>query len=82
MPGMSGYEVARRLRAAPGSPLLVAMTGYGQDEDRRRSQEAGFDHHLVKPVEFEVVLALLARDVRPGSVPANSSGATGDPVVR
>ena len=53
LPGIDGYEVARRLRAQPETKetTLVALTGYGQDEDRRRSQEAGFDHHLVKPVE-------------------------------
>jgi CheY-like chemotaxis protein len=53
LPGLDGYEVARRLRSRPetAAALLVALTGYGQDEDRRRSQEAGFDHHLVKPVE-------------------------------
>ncbi len=64
MPGMTGYEVARRLRAVPGAGgvLLVALTGYGQDEDRRRSREAGFDHHLVKPVDFDVLLGLLAGD--------------------
>jgi len=91
MPEMDGYEVARRIRSAPGAAhvLLVAMTGYGQDEDRRRSQEAGFDHHLVKPVEFEVVLALLARDAdrRPGQgphtamAPASSSGESGKHIV-
>lgn len=65
MPGMTGYEVARRLRAAPASRgvLLVAMTGSGQDEDRRRSREAGFDHHLVKPVDFDVLLGLLDGDL-------------------
>ena len=53
LPGMDGYDVARRLRQEPALAglLLVALTGYGQDEDRRRSREAGFDHHLVKPVE-------------------------------
>ncbi len=61
MPGMSGYDVAKQLRAQPGSEriLLVAMTGYGQEEDRRRSWEAGFHHHLVKPVEFGVLADLL-----------------------
>src|SRR5262249_18028864 len=61
LPGMDGYEVARRLRAAQGSagPLLVALTGYAQDEDRRRSQDAGFDRHLVKPVDPEILEALL-----------------------
>ncbi|HVX61072.1 MAG TPA: PAS domain S-box protein [Pirellulales bacterium] len=53
MPGMDGYEVAARLRneTGLGSVLLVALTGWGQDEDRRRSAEAGFDQHMVKPVE-------------------------------
>jgi CheY-like chemotaxis protein len=62
LPGMDGYEVARRLRQLPGRDkvLLVALTGYGQEEDRRRSREAGFDHHLVKPVDPEVLLALFA----------------------
>src|SRR5262245_35307615 len=53
LPGCDGYEVARRLRRVPGlkEALLVALTGYGSDEDRRRSREAGFDHHLVKPAD-------------------------------
>jgi CheY-like chemotaxis protein len=61
MPGMDGLEVARRLRDDLGltEVLLVAMTGYGQDEDRRRSQIAGFNSHLVKPVDLERLNALL-----------------------
>ena len=52
MPGMSGLEVAAKIREAPWGRemVLIALTGWGQDEDRRRSQEAGFDHHLTKPV--------------------------------
>jgi CheY-like chemotaxis protein len=52
LPGMSGYAVAERLRKTPAgrAAKLYALTGYGQDEDRRRSAEAGFDGHLVKPV--------------------------------
>jgi PAS domain S-box-containing protein len=63
MPVMNGYDVARRLRQRPGLEklVLVAMTGWGQEEDRRRSQEAGFDHHLVKPVEPDALHRLLAR---------------------
>ena len=63
MPVMNGYDVAQRLRQRPGLGhlLLVAMTGWGQEEDRRRSQEAGFDHHLVKPVEPDALHQLLAR---------------------
>ena len=62
LPGMDGYEVARRLRQQPGcrSMLLVAVTGWGQEEDRRRSHEAGFDRHLVKPVEPKDLTDLLA----------------------
>jgi PAS domain S-box-containing protein len=62
LPGMDGYEVARRLRQEPGleKVLLVAVTGYGQEEDRRLSREAAIDHHLVKPVDPEALLALLA----------------------
>ena len=61
LPGMSGYEVARKLRQAPGGEKLVlaAMTGYGQDEDRRRSKEAGFDQHFTKPVDPEQLQGLL-----------------------
>ena len=61
MPGISGYDVARRLRASPrGATLtLVAVTGWGQPEDRRRTAEAGFDHHLVKPPEIESICRIL-----------------------
>ena len=61
LPGMSGYSVARQLRAEPGfaGTILIAMTGYSQEEDRRRSREAGFNHHLVKPVKLEVLKELL-----------------------
>jgi signal transduction histidine kinase len=63
MPGMDGYEVARRLRQQEGKGdlILVAVTGYGQDEDRRRSLEAGFDEHLIKPVDPEALHEVLAR---------------------
>jgi PAS domain S-box-containing protein len=62
MPGMDGYEVARRLRKTPGleKTVLAALTGWGQQEDRRRTAEAGFDHHLVKPPEPKAVEGLLA----------------------
>ena len=60
LPELDGYEVARRLRQSrPDDPLLlVAITGYGQDADRKRSAQAGFDRHLVKPVSVDDVLAL------------------------
>jgi len=62
MPGMNGYDVARRVRASNGSaaPTLIALTGYGQDDDRRRAQEAGFDFHLTKPASIEQLISLLA----------------------
>jgi len=61
MPGMNGYQVAKQLRQMPGleQTLLVAITGYGQEEDSRRSREAGFQHHLVKPVGLRAVEELL-----------------------
>jgi two-component system CheB/CheR fusion protein len=63
MPGMNGYDVARKLREQPETQgaVLVAMTGWGQEEDMKRSKEAGFDHHLVKPVEPSVLSKLLDR---------------------
>lgn len=62
MPSMDGHEVARRIRQEPEfrHVMLIAMTGWGQEEDRRRSTEAGFDHHLVKPAKLEVLQTLLA----------------------
>ena len=62
LPGLNGYEVANRLRELPETrgALLIALSGYGQTEDRNRSQSAGFDHHLLKPVNFEMLSGLLA----------------------
>ena len=61
LPGMDGYEVAKRLRAGGQTRdvMLIALTGYGQIEDRRRSHAAGFDHHMVKPVDTEMLQALI-----------------------
>jgi CheY-like chemotaxis protein len=61
LPGLDGYEVARRLRAPtfPYRPRLVALTGYGQPEDRRRAEKAGFDAHLVKPAAPEALRAAI-----------------------
>ena len=61
LPKLSGHDVARSIRARPWgkSVMLVALTGWGQDHDRRRSQEAGFDHHMVKPVEFEALRQIM-----------------------
>jgi signal transduction histidine kinase/ActR/RegA family two-component response regulator len=63
LPGMDGYELAARLRGDPATAgaVLVAVTGYGQEDDRARSADAGFDHHMVKPVDTGRLSALLAR---------------------
>jgi CheY-like chemotaxis protein len=62
LPRMNGYEVARRIRDEPwgGNVALVALTGWGQDADKRQSLEAGFDHHLTKPVDLVALEKLLA----------------------
>jgi PAS domain S-box-containing protein len=74
MPDMDGCEVARRLRevSRPDRVALVALTGWGQDEDRRRVREAGFDHHLVKPVDLASLQALLTSLARAQSENAQS----------
>jgi signal transduction histidine kinase len=61
LPGMNGYEVAQRIRARPelGAPTLVALTGYGQQEDRKRARAAGFDHHFIKPADVGALQRLL-----------------------
>jgi two-component system, chemotaxis family, CheB/CheR fusion protein len=61
MPGMDGYEVARRIRAQPWGreATLIALTGWGQDTDRTRSREAGFDSHCVKPLDLQYLFTLL-----------------------
>ena len=63
LPKLNGYEVCQRIRRdAPGAMqlVIVALTGWGQEEDRQRSLEAGFDTHLVKPVDHAVLMRLLA----------------------
>jgi CheY-like chemotaxis protein len=62
LPKLSGYEVAQRIRHQPWAQalVLIAVTGWGQETDRQRSQEAGFDHHLVKPVDLAALEHLLA----------------------
>ena len=62
LPGMDGYEVAQKMRELPGLKdiRLVAVTGYGRSDDRRRARDAGFDDHLTKPVEFAVLNRALA----------------------
>jgi CheY-like chemotaxis protein len=62
LPGMDGFEVARQIRAMPAlkGALLIAMTGYASHEDRSQCHAAGFDEHLVKPIDLEVVRQRLA----------------------
>jgi len=63
LPVLNGYQAARLIREQQGQkrrPLLVALSGWGQDDDRRRSEEAGFDAHLVKPIDNGVLVRLLA----------------------
>ncbi len=73
LPSLSGYEVAGQLRTYPETQhaVLIALTGYGQPEDRRKAMEAGFDHHLVKPVDLEK-LEKLIDSVEPQAVPSPS----------
>ena len=61
LPGMDGYEVAERLRELPHAKdaVLIAITGYGQEDDRLRSRQAGIDHHLVKPVAPDALRSLI-----------------------
>ena len=92
MPRMDGYEAARKIREALGSSVvLVALTGWGQDEDKRRSREAGFNHHLTKPPDPEALEALIAecdqlhegRGIAAGGVKGSSCElAVGGGVVR
>ena len=64
LPKLNGYDACRRIREQAWSKgmVIVALTGWGQEEDRRRSQEAGFDHHLVKPVDMAALEKLLAEN--------------------
>jgi len=66
LPRLDGYEAARRIRARPQLKplLLVALTGYGHEENRLQAQAAGFDHHLVKPVDLDVLQQLFAAHLR------------------
>jgi CheY-like chemotaxis protein len=64
LPGIDGYQVARALRAEPSTAgaLLIALTGYGQESDRQRTRDAGFDHHLVKPALLDDIERVIATD--------------------
>jgi CheY-like chemotaxis protein len=63
LPNLNGYEVCRRFREQPDGKgmLLLALTGWGQEEDRQQCRDAGFDSHLVKPVELSALMSLLAK---------------------
>ncbi|MGL5093943.1 MAG: response regulator, partial [Planctomycetia bacterium] len=71
LPGFDGYEVARSARrmGVDGATLLVALTGYGTDDDRRTALEAGFDEHLVKPIKMADLLRILNRIPRTAEPP-------------
>jgi len=62
MPKLNGYEACRVIREQPWGKgvVLIAVTGWGQDDDRLRSHEAGFDHHMVKPVDPQALMKMLA----------------------
>jgi len=65
LPKLSGYDIARHIRRTRGDDvLLVAITGWGQEEDRRKAREAGFDHHFTKPADFERLLELIEREMK------------------
>jgi signal transduction histidine kinase/ActR/RegA family two-component response regulator len=79
LPVMDGFELARRLRdrLGPAAPSMVAVTGYGQDPDRRASAQAGFEAHLVKPVDLEDVCEVVERLAAPGIAPRLSEQSAG-----
>lgn len=82
MPGMDGYQVARRLPASGSHLLLVALTGWGQEHDQRRALEAGFDHHMIKPPDLGMLRSLLLKGwptVGDGGFrgPSGAAGASG-----
>ena len=83
MPKLDGYEVARRIRAQPWGRriTLVALTGWGQDSDRRRSGEAGFDSHLVKPLDLDKLTALLERLPASGAYSQDADTTAGSSVA-
>jgi len=85
LPGLNGYQVAERLRTGPETNhiVLIATTGYGQDEDRQRATQAGFDHHLTKPIDPDLVAELL-RSVaaRLGKCPEDERAHFGNPAAR
>jgi DNA-binding response OmpR family regulator len=71
LPGLNGFDVSRQIRAQPWGTdmVLIALTGWGQESDRNRSRDSGFDYHLVKPVEQDSLLRLMASVHPRGTVP-------------
>ena len=69
MPKLNGYEACRRIREQPGGEklIIIAQTGWGQEDDRQRTQDAGFDQHLVKPIDTAALMKLLAELSNVGS---------------
>jgi CheY-like chemotaxis protein len=74
LPKLNGYEACQRIRRKPGgeSLVLIAVTGWGQEEDRRRAFDAGFDHHLTKPVVPQELMKLLVSSARPSPRPSQA----------
>jgi len=66
LPGFDGYEVARRMKALPASPVMIALTGYSEPDDRARGREVGFAAHLVKPVDPDDLTRMLTSLEIPG----------------
>lgn len=65
LPRLSGYDIARHVREKRGDEvLLVAITGWGQEDDRRKAREAGFDHHFTKPADFDVLIKLIGTELK------------------
>jgi CheY-like chemotaxis protein len=75
LPGMNGYEVARHVRESldGNSILLIALTGYGRDDDQQRAREAGFDRHLVKPIDLAHLENVLSELAKPRPTPAKGT---------
>jgi CheY-like chemotaxis protein len=64
LPHLSGYDIARHIRSTRGGEVvLIAITGWGQEEDRRRARDAGFDHHFTKPADFERLVSLVGQEL-------------------
>ena len=76
MPKLNGYDACRRIRQQPWGKgmFLIALTGWGQEEDRRRTEEAGFNHHIVKPVDPSVLMQMLSDRLPSGQAIQQAKG--------